>query len=467
MINMAEEKSYQFNNDIWFIISNDVIMTLAIMEHLFANHKLKSTLCEYKEKAGMKCSSRPYVYGMKICALCRYEARKICAIYLDLPMECVEEIDREYLCTRKVELNMKMHFVVFEQATPTQKLMNFSSQSYSTYKIIFKKELPYLTPDIKQKEEDNNPKYKRFSGEDLQDQAKSLKYSQFSNFYNKHAAYSLDIERVHFIEDRRTESHSLVCMSNYIIKLWNYCALNGFKPSHTLKKYIFHGTFTFEPYEIREILKDQLNDHGLFEVGWKRFERIIPAPLNDDLFRQLILTCGEYKICLPFKTTHNSYELEQEAVPAFWDQVFSNTKEKDQNGKVSEGNFGALVLESQIIEILAVMEYLQLIKSNWSDADRRKTCAIYQQNSEVFVATLHSEFLIKKKIDLSFKPRKGEGSKLLCFSDKEYETVDNCSHTPSQEVSPEEMINVAGTLKWSSYTKFLSNYDTVRKSDRD
>ena len=418
---MAEEKSIQINNDIWFIHTSDVLGILAIMESLVTDR-----------------ISKP--------ALCRYEARKVCAIYLDLPMECVEEIDREYQCNGKVELNLKTHY-----------------RETKTYKIIFRNELPYLTPDNKKKEEENKPRIKCFSEEDLQDKAKSLKFSQFSNFYYNHAANSLDIEKVHFIENRRKESHSLVCMFNYFIKLWNYCALNGFKPIHTLAD-MFHGTFPYEPYEI---LENQLNDHGLFEVGWKRFERIIPAPLNDNLFRQLILTCGEYKICLPFKTTHNSYELEQEAVPSFWDQVFSNTKNKDQNGKVMEGNFGALVLESQIIEILAIMEYLQLIKSNWSDADRRKTCAIYQQNSEVFVATLHSEFLIKKKIDLSFKPRNREGTKLLCLSDKEYETVDNFSHAPSQEVSLEEMINVAETLKWSSYTKFLSNYDTVRKSDRD
>ena len=419
MINMAREQSYHFRNDIWFITSSDVITTLAIMERLLTDH-----------------ISKP--------ALCRYEARKICAIYLDLPMECVEEIDREYECTRKVELNMKMNY-----------------RGTRTYKIIFKNELPYLTQDIKQKEEEDKTRFQCFSKKDLQDKAKTLNYSEFSTFYYKHAAYSLDVERVHFIENRRDDCHSLVCMFNYIIKLWNYCALNGFNPCHSLMKDIFRGTF---PYETFEILKNQLDDHGLFEVGWKRFERIMPGPTDDDLLRQLIMTCGTNRLCLPFKTTHNSYELEQEAVPSFWDQVFSNTKNKDQNGKVMEGNFGALVLESQIIEILAIMEYLQLMKSNWSDADRRKTCAIYQQNSEVFVATLHSEFLIKKKIDLSFKPRKGEGSKLLCLSDKEYETVANCSHTPSQEVSPEEMINVAKTLKWSSYTKFLSNYDNVRNS---
>ena len=443
---MAEEKSYHFNNDIWFISSNDVLMTLAIMEHLFANHKIKSTLCEYE--ARRKCASIPYVSGeTKICAPCRYEARKICAIYMDLPKECVDEIDREYLCNRKVELNLKIY------------------RETRTYKIIFKNELPYLTASIKQKEEENKPKYECFSEEDLQDKAKSLKYSHISNFFNKHAAYSLDIERVSFEEKQRNQCHPSVCMSNYIIKLWNYCALNGFDAAHSLKD-IFFGKFPYEPYEI---LKNQLNEHGLFGEGWKRFERI--APTCRDVLVKLIMICGTNRTCLPFKSTHKSYELDQEAVPMFWDQVFTNIEKKDkrqvkiQQGNNLEGYSMALVQQPQIVEILAIIKYLQLIKSTWSDMDRIKTCAIYQQKSEAFVAQLHSEFLIKKKIDMSFKPRKGEAGKLLCMRDKEYETVDNCSHTPPQEVNSEEMINVAETLKWSSYANFLSYYTTVSKPD--
>ena len=54
---------------------------------------------------------------------------------------------------------------------------------------------------------------------------------------------------------------------------------------------------------------------------------------------------------------------------------------------------------------------------------------------------------------------------MICLSDKEYETVNDCPHSTSQKASPEEMIKEAETLKWSSYAKFLSNYDTVSKSN--
>ena len=417
---MAEERAYHFNHDIWFISSAEVVMVLSIFEHLYSDQLLKSTLR-------------------------RLEARKICAIYMSLPMECIEEIDREYQCTKRVELNLKMN------------------QRVLPYKIIFKNDPQYLTPDIKKIEDKDKLRFNRYTEKDLQDQVQHLGRSNIHKFLKHHTTQTLDIERLRFEENQRKNRCPIVCMSNYIIKLWNYCALNGFSPGHSLKEDMFFGTFPSEPYEI---LKTQLNDHGLFEQGWKRFDRLTPTR---DALDQLIVTCGENKICLPFKATNKSYELDQQAVPVFWDQVFSNIEKKDkrqikiQHGNDLEGYSGALVQESQIIDILAIMEYLQLNKSNWSDGDRRKACAIYQQHSEVFVAQLHSEFLIKNKIELTFKNRKGQGGKLLCLSDNEI--VDNCSHSPSQEVSPEEIMKVVETLKWSSYAKFLSNYDKVSISD--
>ena len=176
-----------------------------------------------------------------------------------------------------------------------------------------------------------------------------------------------------------------------------------------------------------------------------------------------MVTCDENKICLPFKTTHNSYELDQDAVPIFWDQVFSNIEERDKRQKMIPDldEYSAGVLQkSNIIDILATMEHLQLTKSNWSIVDRRKVCAIYHQIHEPFIAQLHSEFLIKKKIEMSFTLRKGEGGKLLFLSDNEIKFHLSPSQD-HQEVSSEEIMQVAETLKWSSYAKFLANYYNV------
>ena len=404
---MEEDKtSFHFNNDIWFISGSEIAMTLAIMEHLLVNKVLKS-------------------------AICRYEARKICAIYLDLPVEIVEEIDREYQCNGKVELNLKMGHSVY-------------------YKIMFKNEHPYLTLDIKHIEDEYKPS---FSEKDLQDQAQLLKRSHISKMLYQHANHSLDIDRLCF-----EEGPGKRCTSNYIIKLWNYCVCNGFMPYHKMGKLL--GTFPYD--ETYEILKNQLDNHGLFEEGWKRFDRLLDGYETKDLLRELIASKVN-KICLPFKTTHNSYELNQDAVPIFWDQVFSNIEERDKRQKMIPDldEYSAGVLQkSNIIDILATMEHLQLIKSNWSIVDRRKVCAIYHQIHEPFIAQIHNEFLIKKKIEMSFTLRKGEGGKLLFLSDNEIKFHLSPSQD-HQEVSSEEIMQVAETLKWSSYAKFLANYYNV------
>ena len=61
---LAEKNSYHFNNDIWFISSNDVLMTLDIMKDLFANNMINSTLCQNKD--GKKCGSIHYNEGIEI-----------------------------------------------------------------------------------------------------------------------------------------------------------------------------------------------------------------------------------------------------------------------------------------------------------------------------------------------------------------------------------------------------------------
>ena len=420
-----EEKHYQVNNDIWFIEISEVLEILAILHHLSEDPLLKHPL-------------NPY------------EARKICAIHLDLPIECVEEIDREYQTNSKIEINLKMYDALY-------------------YKIVFRNEKSNFSPYIKELE--GQPLDNCLSEKDLQILAKMLKKSKYADFINQKWNHCFDSHNLSLGEGSR-KRFSPVCMHNYIIKLWNYCADNGFDTPMLLQD-IFSGRFPGE--ESYEILKNQLDKHGLFEEGWKRFDRILDGYEENELFKILMITCDENKICLPFKTTHNSYELDQKAVLLFWDQIFSkiDTKNKSQvklqqNSNDLDGYAAAVVQKSQIIEILAIMEHLQLTKSNWSVMDRTKVCAIYQQNNEVFVAQLHSEFLIKKKIEMTFSLKRGEGGKLLFLSDKDYETVDNCSNSTTQchqEVSPEEIRNVAETLKWSSYAEFLANYDTVSISD--
>ena len=413
-----DELHFHYNNDIWFIDSSQVVEILAIMDHLYISHE-----------------SNP--------VWCRYEARKICAMYFHLPTDCVEQIDREYQLYGTIIVNWKMD----------------ETDTIYYYKIIFKNDCPHLTPDIEQAEEKDKQSGK-FSEEDLQEAAKNLKKSDFSEFINQHGSQCLDFRNL-CLETGSRKRRSFVCMSNYIIKVWNYSANRGLNFAEIMTKHMFGMCAYIETFEI---LHSQLIHHGLFEEGWKRFERYL-LPRDDK--GKLLTICFENRISLPFKTTHDSYELDQSTVPKFWDMVFSHMyKDKDELWKSKNQHFMdfdlvCLILSDQIIEILAIMEYLSLTKSNWCITDRIIVCALHQQINAVYIAQLHNEFLSKKKIEMSsYFESFGRPGKVLVFING----ANLCSRSPSHfhlEVTPDEHMNAADTLKWSSYADLTSKYNDV------
>ena len=130
-------------------------------------------------------------------------------------------------------------------------------------------------------------------------------------------------------------------------------------------------------------------------------------------------------------------------------------KSKTQHKMIIDDE-GCIVSGEQIIEILAIMEYLSLTKSNWSIRDRIIVCGIYQHISRMFVLQLQSEYLSKKKIHSTVNA----GKLLFLIDGANIDSANLCKRS-SSEVTTEERMQAAITLKWSSYAHLLSKYHNV------